>query len=205
MGKFLLARPLETISGWVIKNITTAFDTPPDRKLQKLRPKRPSKKKDNLLFIEVSFLWSQERERIFSRVLSIDSTKGEFVKRAGISQLDPLLYEKINSIFQEKHLGIIDRYNSFLAYNPKGDKTVVVLSKEKDPPSLEYFLIEGLALRSIQLEEIVRLVRVNTYIPGSAYLEEKVLEKNDYCRVVGVLIDNLATSLVCTEKPLTRL
>lgn len=179
---------------WNIEKITDRFETPLYQKWRSRNKaslsSRTQSKLDNL-----AVQLSQEREEIFNQVLGVDTKKKEFSRRAHVEQLDEKLYGKLNKVFQEKGFDFLKRHNGFFVYHPRGNRTVVVLPR-KQSSQLDFFLIKGLALRAIQLNKINRLVRVHTYVPEGVFLEEKVLEKDEYDEVIKDVIEEFCASLV---------
>jgi ATP-dependent exoDNAse (exonuclease V) alpha subunit len=194
MGNFTTIRPLEQTQGWRIEEVSSSFDTALNRKFQRLKQPEATKEQDNTVLPETSFLWSQEREEIFNQLLNVDSKQGEFIKRANVSQLNDQLRKKISSVFEKHGFGSLNRYNGFFVYHPKGNKTIMVLPRT-NPTRMVYFLLTGLALCSVPLNYITKLVGIYTYNPEGVFMEEKILEKDEYEKTVSALIAELQKSL----------
>lgn len=179
---------------WEVVNITDQFETPlywKWRRSKKIYSVTSKQDTSSQLAVQLS----QEREEIYSRVLGIDKQKKEFSRRAHIEQLDDGLRKKLDKVFRKKGFQLLNRYNGFFVYHPRGSRSILVLPRMKSS-QLDFFLIKGLALRAVQINTIKQLIRVHTYVPDGVFLEEKVLEKDEYDEAVKNVIEEFCASLV---------
>lgn len=163
-------------------DITEQFDTPTARRLQRLRAiKRPTSKLANE-YLQICIGFSQERARIFKKILEV--AKDDEPMRAEVKDLSLTLFRKIATLMTVKQLNNFSEENGFFVYNPYNPKIIAVTPKGN---FLEYWMIEGIRMRAMDIHLMGKLVRIGYFHNHTAYLQPKVLDHEEYEHLIELL------------------
>jgi hypothetical protein len=163
-------------------DISERFDTPVARRLEHLRSiERPNSKLTDE-FLQVCVGFSEEREKIFRKVLQIK--KDDEPKRAEVMDFSLTLFRKFASLMGISMLNNFSDANGFFVYSPHKPRVIAVTPEGN---KLTYWFIKGIRMRALDPRLAGRLMRVCKLPDHTAYLQPKVLDHEEYEHLIELL------------------
>lgn len=104
--------------------------------------------------------------------------------RAEVKDLSLTLFRKIASLMTIKQLNRFSEENGFFVYNPHKEKIIAVTPRGN---SLDYWMIEGIRMRAMDIFMMGKLVRIGYFHNHTAYLQPKVLDHEEYEHLIVLL------------------